>query len=243
MTQNKVGMEFEFLVKIGKNLVIPSDFGFDTDEYIILGEARVSPGMYVAECVGNFHNEWYKTLSQARSNKVRIDISKGWDIISPSMQARVLRQMGNKEINQSLNLYGTDILELDDSVIENDKVIGKKISTGLHLHFSSLNVTTVTRTEYKQRNVGVDEYFVSGAHLEHYSVSRITMPVIEHFVRRLDNELLPQFAIDTELKFRSPGFYELKDHGFEYRSLPFNKKVLNNLDKILEFAFSLFGDL
>jgi hypothetical protein len=34
-----------------------------------------------------------------------------------------------------------------------------------------------------------------------------------------------------------PGFYEVKNYGFEYRSLPFNKLVLDNLKDIIAYAF------
>ncbi len=75
------------------------------------------------------------------------------------------------------------------------------------------------------------------------SVSRITKPVLYHFITELDEKILSQYKIDVPLKYRNPGFYEIKPWGFEYRSLPFNQAVLSNIAEIVDFSFNLMEDL
>jgi hypothetical protein len=71
----------------------------------------------------------------------------------------------------------------------------------------------------------------------------ITRPVLRHIVSQMDKEILPMFQIEETLKFRNPGFYEIKEHGFEYRSLPFDARVSSSLAHIVDFSFGLLEDL
>lgn len=270
--ENKVGLEAEFFLA-GKDgrLLYPGNYGFQTDEFIILGEFRAEPGTTRPETLSNFFDSYYKNLGIARK--------KGFDIcllgvreIDLKRNAEILREMGSKPITESKNIYGTDILELSDNVIKDGKIVGRYISTGLHVHFSSIEINKRSydvKEEYYYTPVeiplnlgGIDttlELFKKdGKRDSHRKIveaqaNRITKPVIEHFVRELDEKLLKEFLerqntktskILKGLKFRQPGFYEDKFHGgFEYRSLPFNYLVLEDIYEVVDFSFSLLEAL
>jgi len=68
--------------------------------------------------------------------------------------------------------------------------------------------------------------------------------VIRHVVEKMDQNLHSRFKIEEPLRYRLPGFYEVKDDGrFEYRSLPFNQQVLDALPEITDTAFTLLEAL
>lgn len=77
------------------------------------------------------------------------------------------------------------------------------------------------------------------------SVTQLNRPTIEWMVKKLDDELFKKFAPPKEqrTKFRQAGFYELKPHGFEYRSLPANNETLAALPEIIDFAYKLLEDI
>lgn len=266
MLQNKVGLEAEYLLrnKDGE-LVFPGDYGFTTDEYVILGEFRGEPGNSPAETCAFFLKEYYDLLSKAKKAGLTVDIS-GWTTVDNPFSARILRKMGTKVINESSNIYGTDILELSDEVFQDGQKIGKHISCGLHVHFSSL----ITSEQFLQLPQGDRYYYIpvviplsiQGAETTitlyrrndsdtkpqterkvSASVSRITKPVINYFVQEFD-KILPEYVKDMpELKYRKPGYYEVKPHGFEYRSLPFSEKTLKDILEITTKAFNLLESL
>ncbi len=57
--------------------------------------------------------------------------------------------------------------------------------------------------------------------------------------------LFPTFMSDVKvpLKYRQPGFYEIKEHGFEYRSLPFTDDVFDHIVEIVYSSFKLFDEI
>jgi len=67
--------------------------------------------------------------------------------------------------------------------------------------------------------------------------------VIKNFVQAFDEVFLDKYPMDVPLKFRNPGFFEIKNYGFEYRSLPFTKDVLSDIVEIAEFAWNLLEEL
>jgi hypothetical protein len=73
------------------------------------------------------------------------------------------------------------------------------------------------------------------------SVSHLNRPTIEWMVKELDEHLFKKFAPpkDQRTKYRQAGFYELKEHGFEYRSLPANDETIAALPEIIAFSFDL----
>ncbi len=264
MFENKVGLEAEFFVfdDVDKNPVFPADYGFDTDEFPILGEFRAPPGKTRAETVGNFLTEWYKTKEKAEKAGVTIHLGSGHVLVTPEFYAEILRRMGTKSIAQCKNIYDTDLLTYTDAEIKNGKIFRHFLSIGLHVHFSSLQVEkrywkedkdvytpieiplgigdagTVNLSLYKKSEVKSIEREVK------VSASRITKPVIYHFIKEFDENILHRYiSNERTLKYRLPGFYEIKPHGFEYRSLPFSTKVFDNIYSIVDFSFNLLENL
>jgi len=174
--------------------------------------------------------------------------------------------MGEKYFSDIKNVYGTEILELtDDTFDKNGNLIFSKISTGLHIHFSSEKYLEVihkgNKYGYQQVNIPINsgenlpkmemEVFLrkecnhEDTFTHTLSISRITKPVVFYFIKQLDNYLLPEYLEEEllYLKYRKPGYYEKKYYGFEYRSLPFTQKVLENILEITKFSFKLLEDL
>jgi len=259
MIRNKIGLEFEFLLRDKDgNLVFPEDFGFECDEFIILGEARAEAGKNPEETLANFYNTYYSVKWRAEAKGLTLDLT-GYAEIPNDFSAEIMRRMRLKEISQSKNIYeDVDILKMNDSVIKKGKVVGKYISTGLHVHFSS----TITKHLRCSVQIPVYERVVSmgvAIPVEIYTktdkstlseeaventVSRITMPVVRELTKNFDNTILPKHKLGVDLKFRTPGFYEAKHYGFEYRSLPFYTGMLaEGMEEVVLFAFAQLNSL
>jgi hypothetical protein len=225
MYKNMIGLEAEFLLRDGKgNLVFPGNHGFGYDEWPILGEIRGDPADNTPEAVANLIRELYTAKLKAVNKGLVVDLA-GWATIT----------------------------DYDDRVVEDGKVKSVNISTGLHIHFSSLE-THVLKIQEREEDIyepatlqfeslgPVTVYHKAGTRVfsgseREYHLSRITKPVVEHIVKAMD-DLLPSYTAGMpKLKYRMPGFYEVKPHGFEYRSLPFSEKVFEDLENITEFAF------
>jgi len=260
MVTNKVGLEFEFLLRDKDgNLVFPQDFGFDCDEYIILGEARAEAGKTPEETLANFFDTYYRVKWKAKERGLTLDLT-GYAEIPNDFSAEILRRTRLKNISESKNIYkDVDILKMDDSVIKKGKVVGKYISTGLHVHYSSEEIayahSSVQTPVYKEIVIrGVDFFdktYVKTNEVETHNgnevsvtVSRITMPVLEKFVKEFDEAILPKHNLGVDLKYRTPGFYEAKHYGFEYRSLPFYEGMLaEGMEEVVLFAFAQLNSL
>ncbi len=260
MHKNKIGLEAEFLLLNGEgNLVYPADHGFGYDEWPILAEIRGEPGEDIPTVVASFYLNFVAAQVRAAEAGLTIDLT-GFATISPEFYAEIMKRMGTKTVAECRNIYGTDILTHDDRVVKGGKVLEVNISTGLHVHFSSgveKNYTTSYPDPHLYEPVTLDlkklgpitlyrrlEGKSDKQPLEHsIFLSRITLPVVEHIVKKMD-ELLPQYASGMpKLKYRMPGFYEVKAYGFEYRSLPFTGAVLNDLPTIVGYAFDLLGGI
>jgi len=173
---------------------------------------------------------------------------------------------GRKELPKCQNVHGTEIFELSDDIIEKGKLLGKVISCGLHIHFTSCIMQEVTYEAFSYepinipinfpllKKVGAEERMTLELYKRKYlekdkklivaKANRITKPVIKYIVEEMD-KLLPTYVDKkNESKFRKPGFYEMKDHGgFEYRSLPMSDKTFKDIDKIVDYAFNLINSL
>jgi hypothetical protein len=260
---NCVGLEAEFFLRGSKDrLIYPTSDGFSTDEFPILGEFRADKGETREETLSNFMKEWYRILFLAKSKSHKIDIETGYTEIDPTFYTEILRKMGTKNIAQSKNIHPEiDLLKLTDAVVENGEIKKHYLSIGLHIHFSSSvtdkQIYKTKDAHYSQVKIPLTVGGNSLAEMNFYqkdsenilevtnsaTVSRLTKPVLYHFVKELDEKILPQYKIDVPLKYRNPGFYEIKSWGFEYRSLPFNKSLLSNIAEIVDFSFNLLEDL
>lgn len=256
---NKIGLEAEFLLRDKDgNLVIP--YSYPRDDFEILGEIRGEPGKSMPEAVSNFYKKFLEVSERARSDGFTIDLT-GHAVLDLKTYKKVLEISGPKETPQCRNIYGTEILGYSDTIIENGLVVGHRVSSGLHIHFSS----SITRQE--EIDMGSDSYlsvvlpigFQNNSNDPTFSLnlyrkvslptpvvrtvkvtaSQITFPVITHIVSEMD-KLLPKYCDpNIQLKYRQPGYYEIKPWGFEYRSLPFNQATLSDLDSLTAKSFEL----
>lgn len=252
MIENRIGLEFEFLLRDKKgNLVFPENKGFETDDFPILGECRVKSASTPEKCLGNFFESYYRLKKRVEKKGLVLDLT-GFAEIDNAFNAKVLKAMGTKIISESKNIKGTKILELNDSIIKDKTVWGRYISCGLHIHFSSEEKQILSNKKYEEVNLHwLDKplpfkvYQPTNQKNEEGSIriSRITMPVLLDFVKDFDKKILPNYKYNFNLKFRMPGYYEIKSYGFEYRSLPFNEKILEDIDKIVYHAFKKLNEL
>lgn len=262
---NKVGLEAEFFLrdKNGKELVFPENHGFETDEFIILGEFRAKPGVTRSETAANFFRAWYDVIELAKKKEKTIDISTGYTLITPEFYTEIMRKMGTKTIAHCKNIYpDVDLLKLTDAVVKDGKIEGHKLSTGLHIHLSSSDtVEKIYKKKvetYSPVKIPLSLGDVSVAEMSFYqktgesdvedkfsvTANRITRPVLYSIIKEFDEKILPMYKIDKILKYRNPGFYEMKVHGgFEYRSLPFNEKTFGGIFDIVDFAFNKLEEL
>jgi len=253
MITNKVGLEFEFLLRNKDGgLVFPADYGFECDDFIILGEARAKAGTTVEETIGNFYTAYYGILRKAKRKGLTVDLS-GYTEITAKFNTEIMKKMSYKEISTCSNIYGREILEETDLIIKDKKIAGRLISCGLHIHFSSevskeRRVVNVPKVKNYTPIVNLYRKKKGHSYTKDYtdvkvSVSRITNPVIKNFVTYFDEVWLDKYILDVPLKFRNPGFFETKHYGFEYRSLPFTEEVLSDIVEIAEEAWNLLEEL
>jgi len=256
--RNKVGLEAEyFLYKDGK-LVFPGSYGFDTDDFALIGEFRADPGDTRESALANFFVSYFGVIQKAKRLGLTVEF-KSHEDVSPAMYSEAMRRMGTKEISKCDNIYGTDMMSLSDAVVESGELKFHRVSCGLHIHFSSdvSESETIRSGEYAPFELplnigGVDtsiRLFKKVTSMERkikVSASCITKPVINHIVSNLDKELLLKYmkGINVELKYRRPGWYEVKSDGrFEYRSLPFTDDVISDIVDIVDFAFNQLDEI
>ena len=257
--KNKIGLEAEFFLRKDGELVFPGDYGFSTDDLVILGEFRADPGSTRSEAIANFYKEYYNIVEKARANGLQLDISSGHTTITPEKYAEVMRKIGHKDVAGCKNIYpDVDMLKLTDAVVVDGVIKEHKLSIGLHVHFSSSDIVekiekrtvetfSLVKIPLSIGTVGsiaeMSLYQKTGqSDVENKlvaSANRITKPVLVSIVESVDADVLSIYELDETLKYRRPGFYELKSHGgFEYRSLPFCDATLTNIYEIVDYAFT-----
>lgn len=261
MIKNMIGLEAEaFLRKEGSDeLVVASEVTNRHDDFPLLAEIRGEPGIEVSSAVANFMSELYH-LRKLLPSGYYLDMSSSFYSIPASLYSKCMHIMGTKELSKAKNIYGTDMTELNDMQIVDGKIQSTLISAGLHVHFSSTVEDTISVPVVDQyTSVSIPLKFgdadISFSNLYKRieakgeprkvtaKVNQITRPVLEYIVKKMDEELLPKYAPEEKMKYRMPGWYEIKPYGFEYRSLPMDNLVLNTLYQIAEYSFSLLDDL
>ena len=146
--ENTIGLEAEYFLRDKDgNLLIPSEKGFDTDEYILLGEFRGDKGHTRHETLANFFEKYWEIYYKVMSKGLVMDVSTGWTTLTPEFHAEVMRKMGTKYISQCKNIHDIDMLSLTDKVIKNGKIKEVKASIGLHVHFGSMDISE--RSQYE----------------------------------------------------------------------------------------------
>jgi hypothetical protein len=73
----------------------------------------------------------------------------------------------------------------------------------------------------------------------------MNVPTVEWIVKRMDDKFFKKYVSseDKQTKYRQPGYYELKEYGFEYRSLPASDETMNALREIVGFSFDLLKEI
>jgi hypothetical protein len=118
---------------------------------------------------------------------------------------KIIRKLQRKDISESQNIYGIDILDDCKADIEARKAGQRLLFCGCHMHISatrSISITEGTKTLRSEENVALP---------------------VQTLVWLFDQLIFPAMAKDTDFtigRYRNRGFYESKGHGgFEYRSL------------------------
>lgn len=259
--QRQVGIEAEFFLlnPDGNAIVIPERW--DRDSFTILGEVRGAPGNTTAEAIGNYYKRYYEVENKLKRNHQIV--MEPMRLIDLKAYQKAMRDMNAVDkfdaINNIHNIYGTDISEYSDQVLKAGKIQGAKASCGLHIHFSCVDYAEqdITKDTYTSVNLPISVGDVS-TYLSLYKmdekevkekirveVSLLTKPAIEWMVKEMDEAFFEKFAPPEgkRTKYRQPGFYELKPHGFEYRSLPATKETVEALPEIVGTAFDLISTL
>lgn len=265
MLISKIGLEAEFIVRDKKGNVVIPHYSVPKDGFPLLGEIRGEPACTTAKVFANFIEEKIKvektvalsghTIEYTSSEKVRLKVYKE---VMRLLRATVEeKKVSGKQIR---NIYGTDITEFSDQVIEDGKIQGMTVSCGLHINFSCTDEQTRTINEEQYTPVtlplSIGDNINTELHLYKrkgyqekevikVSASVLTRPVITDIIKRLDKKFFVEFekGLDIKTKYRQPGFFALKNFGFEYRSLPFNTEVFEKLPAIIDFSLDLLENL
>lgn len=264
--ENKIGIEAEYILRDKKgDIIIPPAYT-GRDGFPVLGEIRADPGETVVEVVSNFlkakmsiERQYYRgeTISFEPVTIVPLKIYK-------KAMAIIRDSDGGKDalLSKVMNIHNIDISDYSDQIIKNNKIQGCKASCGLHIHFSSSigEKRSIHRDEYESIDLPIsilDGKAETVLSLSKYTgrkeeetievtASQLNKPSVEWIVRNMDDKFFERFVPPEEkdrTKFRQPGFFELKDYGFEYRSLPASPASIESLTEIVEYAFSLLKDL
>ena len=265
---NKIGIEAEFILRDNKGKVVIPPARFDRDGFPVLGEIRGAPGENVEETVTNFikarmHIE--RSLGGTKySHSLLFEPVTMVPLSTYKEAMKIIRDSDEEKdalLSSIMNIYNTDISDYSDQVIKNNKIQGCRASCGLHIHFSSEIRNKATHYEKEFKRVELPLTIINGKvdtaitlhkltgdkELEtiEVAVSQLNKPTVEWIVRQMDNKFFERFVPSKadRTKFRQPGFFELKDYGFEYRSLPAVPESLDALVEIVSFAFDMLRDL
>jgi hypothetical protein len=263
MITSKVGIEVEYLLFNAKGDVIVPPASWDRDGFPLLGEIRGKEGKNMPEVLGNFGHAQYEVVNRLRDGATFRSENRFRVPLKIYREANKQVDGKPKEIGKVKNIYGVDIEDFSDQIVEKGKIQGIWVSCGLHIHFSC--------EDYAEREVKIPKYeevilplsIMSGektawntsAYLfrkEGYDVkekffvraSKLNKPTITWLVEQMDRTFFERFAPAEKerTKYRQPGFYEIKPYGFEYRSLPANQATLAALPEIVTKAFELLTE-
>ena len=266
--ESKIGLEAEFFTTDKKdNIVLPPTY-VPTDDFPLVGEIRAEAGDRVHTVIANFISEKMR-IEGLLSDRYNMCIASSKETgLKVYREAMARCRTEKNEVNaDTKNIYGTDISDFSDQIIKGGKIQGIRASCGLHIHFSCRHVDEykvetdkyeVVRLPLTVPTGGTDTqkaitaadillYRLTGAKEVKKLVAQASLlnkPTVEYMVRKLDEAFFERFAPAKQLrtKYRQPGFFELKPHGFEYRSLPASPEVLAALPEIVTFGFELLKE-
>lgn len=205
-------------------------------------------------CLGGIvgvNNKRYAEFLTAMGSKFISDTHNvyGTDILELTNDIIHNGKVVGKVITAGLHIHFGSIITESTRVDDEYKYIPVKIPVVDPLQDNNITFTNLYKRELKS------DYEVKKVEA---LVSRITNPVINEFVKALDVDVLPKYLDDvveygysdeildiklSDAKYRNPGFYETKSWGFEYRSLPFNQSVIDDMYNIIEKSFELLNSL
>jgi hypothetical protein len=232
----------------------------------LLGEVRGDPGKSWSETVSNWNTAYLETLRQIEERFPTYSLKFAPSIVvGNAMFKEASKQMDLNEKAKSMdlvkNIRGISITDFTDQVVEGKKIVGSRLSCGLHIHFSYGAVATKTvdarhfekcdiplQTGIGDKPLNVELYKkVSEKTTEvlRVEVSKFTRPAVHFLVDEMDKAFFERFAPPEEerTKYRHPGFYETKSYGFEYRSLPASEDTMSNLADITKHSFDILNQL
>lgn len=255
---HKVGLEAEFFITNSKKEIIIPPGSFDRDDFPLQGEIRGEPGATTAEVIGNFTKA--RVQAEQKVSESHYMIFDPYARIKLDTYRKALKQVTkpkNEMIGKTKNIYGTNIEDFSDQIIEKGKIQGIWASSGLHVHFSSFvsDEYKVTQDEYEAVSIplsmgnleaSIDLYKYKGYKTEKelkVIASQLNYPTVYWLVKQMDEKFFDRFVPhkDKRTKYRHPGYYEMKEYGFEYRSLPASDDTMNinTLQEIVQYAFEL----
>lgn len=235
----EIGFEFEYFIKKNnsEDIEFPSKLHLSTDEFPLIAELRTIHSSSYGKVYGDFIEKWRKI--NAITGQKGYTILYGGVDVSPELYKKALKTLGHKDITESYNIYGYDIN--DYSAIRTDelgKITQAIITAGLHIHFSA-SVSIDTRSETISKRNGILER-TEQKHVEMFYLKNEFL--MKEMIKGLDDRFFSMY-VEKESKYRQKGFYEPKDYGFEYRSLPANEQTLADLPFILEISLEMFSNL
>lgn len=206
----KYGFEREFFVKnrLGEYVEV---VGLPKDDCGFLAEARgvpdTSPIIAAHLLLAEEHRIKLLAKTFDRVDLVIEDVVQ----LSPEFKRKLLKTYGKSPVSvERGNMYGRDYSLRDF-----------RSRAGLHVHFSNFQTVSFTIPEKTCNRCG-------------HSPKQKEVPGIINmpkYILALDKA----FAAEIKAAQRLPGFFEMKPHGFEYRSLPASIDVL----KVAEVLHSL----
>lgn len=240
---NKIGFEKEYFLRSEKKrkLVInPSEYGFDTDDLGILVEVRGEPSNSIEEALASLVTKELQAKSLAKKTKHIL-----CDEPSVKLNPKQIVEMITRYTNQVRDKF-SEPKEYDTTKVSDKKRLTQKLSVlnaGMHVHFSKEETkeisTSKTTINVTVKPIGVARIIDDKMDaLENAEVSdevETSTKTIEYVVNKFIDVPKVIMILDKEFKDeiakakRLPSAYEVKPHGFEYRSLPNNVDI----DKLL----------
>lgn len=201
----EIGLEKEMFLLKGEEIQEPRLYGFPKDEFEFLVELRSLPSDRLYPIYTTIQQE--ELQYKLRANKFGMVLD---DTPNRTATSEWVDNLWNKynlhkfnDCDYTKNVYKYIKQSHHFGVLDTGHPDTKKLTAGIHIHFSSRDART-------------------GEVIE--------LP-IEDIVRRMDH----YFKYDIHNAGRNLGEYELKDHGFEYRSLPANTDIF----RVLKTAFKV----
>ena len=270
MLEKMIGIELEFLLFKNGELIVPPD-RFERDGFPILGEIRAKPGKNTVDVLTELSKAQIRIKEKLSKNQsiLYTDSYKVPLKLYKEANKKIDYNAKAKEENIIENIYGTNIEDFSDQIVKGGKIQGIMASCGLHIHFSCAEVKRkrVSVPRYKPVYLPIQTALgINGDGTANYSTSniilykdcgyiedkeivaradRLNTPTINYIVSEMDKNLFEKYAPSEKerTKYRQKGFYRIRKHGFEYRSLPANEKTLNEIDEIVKFAFKLLDSV